>query len=87
VLTIFGASADSFMVLMYALERRHSGFILAFGLGCALASAYGILAGTWPVGVVEGIWALVAVDRYRKARSSDCLPRRPRTWRRARPSR
>jgi hypothetical protein len=56
------------MMLMYALERRHSGFVLAFALGCLLASVYGFLAGTWPFGVIEAIWALVAVNRYRKVR-------------------
>jgi hypothetical protein len=68
MLTIFGASAVSFMMLMYALERRHSGFILAFAAGCALSSVYGFLAGTWPFGVVEAIWALVALNRYRSRR-------------------
>jgi len=64
MLTIFGASAVSFMMLMYALERRHNGFVLAFAFGCALSSVYGFLAGTWPFGVVEAIWALVALNRY-----------------------
>jgi len=64
VLTAFGATAVTFMVLMYALERRHSGFVLAFAGGCALASAYGFLAGTWPFGVVEAIWAVVAIRRF-----------------------
>jgi hypothetical protein len=66
VLTLFGVAALSFMMLMYALERRHSGFILAFALGCALASAYGFLSGAWPFGVVEAIWAAVAIHRYRR---------------------
>ncbi len=68
MLTLFGASAVSFMMLMYALERRHSGFILAFACGCALSSVYGFLAGTWPFGVVEAIWAIVALHRYRARR-------------------
>ena len=68
MLTVFGAGAVSFMMLMYALERRHSGFILAFACGCALSSAYGFLAGTWPFGVVEAIWAAVALNRYRARR-------------------
>jgi hypothetical protein len=68
VLTLFGASAVSFMMLMYALERRHSGFILAFACGCALSSVYGFLAGTWPFGVVEAIWVAVALNRYRARR-------------------
>ena len=64
MLTLFGASAVSFMMLMYALERRHRGFILAFACGCALSSVYGFLAGTWPFGVVELIWVLIALRRY-----------------------
>ena len=64
VLTIFGAAAVSFMVLMYALEQRHRAFVLAFALGCCLSSAYGFLAGTWPFGVVEVLWALIALRRY-----------------------
>jgi hypothetical protein len=68
VLTIFGAGAVTFMMLMYALERRHSGFVLAFSFGCVMSSVYGFLAGTWPFGVVEAIWAIVALARFRKVR-------------------
>jgi hypothetical protein len=53
MLTLFGATAVTFMMVMYALERRHPGIVLAFALGCALSSVYGFLAGTWPFGVVE----------------------------------
>jgi hypothetical protein len=70
MLTVFGASAVTFMMLMYALERRHPAFILAFAGGCVLSSAYGFLAGAWPFGVVEIVWALVAVNRYRTLRVS-----------------
>jgi hypothetical protein len=65
VLTLFGAAAVTFMMLMYALERRHRGFIFAFGCGCVLSSAYGFLAGTWPFGVVELIWAAIAFNKFR----------------------
>lgn len=68
MLTLFGACAVTFMMLMYALEHRHLTFILAFACGCLLSSVYGFLAGTWPFGVVEVIWAAVAVSRYRTAR-------------------
>jgi hypothetical protein len=68
VLTLFGAAAVTFMMLMYALEHRDRRFILAFGWGCLLSSAYGFLAGTWPFGVVELIWAGVAFSRYRSPR-------------------
>lgn len=64
MLTAFGATAVTFMMVMYALERRHRCFVLAFACGCALSSAYGFLAGTWPFGVVEAIWALIALRRY-----------------------
>jgi hypothetical protein len=64
MLTLFGAAAVSFMMFMYALERRDRRFILAFAAGCFLSSAYGFLAGTWPFGVVEVIWGFVAIRRY-----------------------
>jgi hypothetical protein len=65
MLTLFGASAVTFMMLMYALEKRNPVFVLAFAFGCLLSSAYGFLAGTWPFGVVEIVWALIALRRYR----------------------
>jgi hypothetical protein len=65
VLTVFGAIAVTFMMVMYACEPRSPRFILAFAGGCLLSSIYGFLAGTWPFGVVEAIWAAVAVRRYR----------------------
>jgi hypothetical protein len=64
MLILFGALAVTFMLLMYALERRHRGFVLAFACGCALSSAYGVLAGTWPFGVVEALWTLIALQRF-----------------------
>jgi hypothetical protein len=64
MLTVFGACAVTFMMVMYALERRGRRFVLAFAVGCGLSSTYGFLAGTWPFGIVEGIWSIVAVKRY-----------------------
>ncbi len=63
--TLYGVAAVTFMMVMYALERRGPGFILGFALGCVLSSIYGFLSGAWPFGVVELIWAGVAVRRYR----------------------
>jgi hypothetical protein len=65
MLNLFGAAAVTFMVVMYALERRGPLYVLAFACGCVLSSAYGFLAGAWPFGVVELIWAAVALQRYR----------------------
>jgi hypothetical protein len=68
MLTLYGACAVTFMMLMYALEPRGPNFILAFAGGCVLSSAYGFLSGTWPFGVVELIWSAVAVNRWRGLR-------------------
>lgn len=65
MLTVYGVVAISFMMVMYALERSDPLFILAFALGCLLSSVYGFLVGAWPFGVVEVVWASVAVRRYR----------------------
>jgi hypothetical protein len=66
VLTAFEARAVTFMMLMYALERRGPGFVLAFALGCALSSSYGFPAGTWPLtrGIVEPIWTASAIRHW-----------------------
>jgi hypothetical protein len=64
MLTVYGASALSFMMVMYVLERRGHGFVLAFALGCALSSVYGFLSRAWPFGVVEAIWSAMALHRY-----------------------
>jgi hypothetical protein len=67
MLTGFGVASLVFMMSMYALERRGPRFVLAFAAGCALSSAYGFVGGAWPFGVVEAVWALVAVRRWRLA--------------------
>lgn len=68
-ITIFGIIALTFMMVMYALERRHPGFVLAFAVGCVLSSAYGFMSGAWPFGVVELVWTGVATRRYLEARA------------------
>ena len=65
--TVYGVCAVSFMMAMYALERRHRAFVLAFAIGCLLSSAYGFLAGAWPFGAVEVVWSAVAIRRYVEA--------------------
>ncbi len=63
-LTLFGLCAVSAMLLFYALEDRSPWYVLAFAGSCALASIYGFLQGAWPFGLVEVIWAGVAVRRW-----------------------
>jgi hypothetical protein len=64
VVTTFGVGALTFMMVMYALERHGPGYVLGFAAGCLLSSAYGFVSGAWPFGVVELIWAAVAVRRW-----------------------
>jgi hypothetical protein len=70
MLTAFGVAALTFMMLMYALERRGRRFVLAFACGCALSSAYGFASGAWPFGVVEAIWTLIAMRRFARDTSA-----------------
>lgn len=65
-LTLFGLVAVTAMLVTYALEDRNAWFVLAFAGACLLASAYGFLQGAWPFGVVEAIWAGVAVRRWQR---------------------
>lgn len=62
---MFGAAAVTTMLVFYWLEPRSSWFTLCFAAGCAASSAYGWMSGTWPFGVVEGVWAVVALLRWR----------------------
>jgi len=64
-LTLFGLLAVTAMLVCYALEERGRVFVLAFAAACALASAYGFLQGAWPFGLVEAVWTIVALRRWR----------------------
>jgi hypothetical protein len=63
-LTLFGLFAVTAMLVCYALEDRSHVYVLAFAGACALGSVYGFLQGAWPFGLVEGIWAIVALRRW-----------------------
>jgi len=63
-LSLFGLFAVSAMLVCYALEDRSPWFVLAFAGACALGSVYGFLQGAWPFGLVEAVWALVAMRRW-----------------------
>ena len=70
LLTAFGLFAVTAMLIFYAMEDRSPLFILAFAAACALGSIYGFLQGAWPFGLVEAVWALIAVRRWQTRRSS-----------------
>jgi hypothetical protein len=63
-LTFYGLVSVTLMLITYALETRSAWFVLAFAGACGLASIYGFLSGAWPFGVVEAVWALVALRRW-----------------------
>jgi hypothetical protein len=65
LLTAFGLFACTAMVICYAMEARATWFVLGFAVSCLLAATYGFLQGAWPFGVVELVWAGVALNRYR----------------------
>jgi hypothetical protein len=58
------------MLIFYALEARSPWIVLAFAGSCLMGSAYGFLQGAWPFGLVEFIWAGVALRRWRLKRQS-----------------
>jgi len=66
LLTLYGAAAVTLMLVAYALESRAAGWVLVFALACVASSLYGWLAGAWPFGVVEAVWAGVAFRRWQR---------------------
>jgi presenilin-like A22 family membrane protease len=68
-LTLFGLLAVTAMLVFYALEERSNWYVLAFAGACLLGSLYGFLQGAWPFGIVEAIWAGVAVERWHRRSS------------------
>ena len=65
-LTLFGLFAVTAMLVCYAFEDRSPRFILAFAGACALGSIYGFLQGAWPFGLIEAIWAFIALRRWHR---------------------
>jgi hypothetical protein len=69
-LTVFGFLAVGFMFATYWIEDRSPWFVLLFAAGCAGSAVYGFIAGALPFGIVESLWALVALQRFNKRRSA-----------------
>ena len=65
MLTAFGLASVTAMLITYALEDRSHWFTLAFAGACIAGSAYGFLQGAWPFGLIEAIWAGVALQKWR----------------------
>jgi len=78
-LSPFGVVAVSAMLLFYALEDRSASFVLLFAVACLASAVYGFLQGAWPFGIVETIWAGVAVRRWQRGgRGTEQYSSRPR---------
>ncbi len=65
---MYGAAVVTLMMVFYALEGRSRWFTFAFAMACFGSSLYGWLAGTWPFGVVEAVWGIVALRKWHARR-------------------
>ena len=63
-LSLFGLVAVTAMLVCYHYEEKSPWFILAFAGACAMGSIYGFLQGAWPFGIVEAVWAMVALRHW-----------------------
>jgi len=77
-LSAFGLFAVSMMLVCYALEDRHPRYVFGFAVACGLGSTYGFLQGAWPFGLVEGVWALVALRKWWGQRATYAATQNPR---------
>ena len=73
-LTLFGLFSVTAMLVCYAMEKRSPWFVLGFAVACGLGSIYGFLQGAWPFGLIEAIWAIVAVRRWSTVRALTSRP-------------
>ena len=64
ILTAYGAFVVALMVIFYALESKDRIYTFLFGLSCLASALYGFLAGTWPFGIAEIIWGIVAFRKW-----------------------
>jgi hypothetical protein len=65
-LNAYGSVVLFLMMIFYIKENKSSKYTLLFGIMCIGSSAYGFLAGTWPFGIIEAVWALFSFDKFRK---------------------
>jgi hypothetical protein len=58
------------MVVCYALEKRSHWFILAFVGAAALGAIYEFIQAAWPFGMIDAIFAVVALQRWQALKES-----------------
>lgn len=68
MLTAYGATVVTLMMIFYAFEARSPWFTFAFAISCVGSASYGFLAGTWPFGAVETVWSVIAFRKWYQLR-------------------
>jgi hypothetical protein len=68
MLTIFGVIAVSIMAAAYWLEDRSPWYTLIFAVASVATAIYSGLSEVYPIMVIEGIWSLMALQRFRSRR-------------------
>ena len=66
MLTVFGSLAVGIMFLSYWREGSSKWMVLVFAVASAATSAYSGLVEAYPITVIEGLWSLVALQRFYK---------------------
>ena len=66
MLSVFGSVAVAIMLLSYWLENRTKWMVLVFAGGSALTAAYSGLAEVYPITVIEVLWTVIALQRFRR---------------------
>jgi len=78
-LTLFGLFAVTLVLVTYALEDRSRWFVpRPLRSPARWVRFYGFLQGAWPFGLVEAVWAMVALRRWSLRPAAHCIARRCR---------
>lgn len=65
LLTLYGSSVLTAMMIFYILESKSYKYTLLFAIACLFSSSYGFLSGVYPFGVIEFVWGIFAFNRFR----------------------
>ena len=77
MLTVFGSLAVGIMFLAYWRESSSKWMVLVFAVASAATSVYSGLVEAYPITVIEGLWSVVALQRfYKRARQEKLAPAR-----------
>jgi len=66
MLTLFGTIAVSIMAGAYWLEDRSRWYTLLFAAASLATAIYSGLEAVYPIMAIEGVWALIALHRFRR---------------------